>query len=71
MFDDKLSFENALYYVKKDNVLTLDPLDSTKSVAAGEVTSKGFELSLVGNLTPEWKVIGNVFDNPELLEACR
>ncbi len=59
LFDDKLSFENALYYVKKDNVLTLDPLDSTKSVAAGEVTSKGFELSLVGNLTPEWKIIGN------------
>ncbi|ENU30831.1 hypothetical protein F991_01345 [Acinetobacter sp. CIP-A165] len=59
LLDHKLSFENAIYYVKKENVLTLDPVDSTKSVAAGEVTSKGFDLSLVGNLTPEWKIIGN------------
>lgn len=40
-----------MYYVKKENVLTLDPLDSTKSIAAGEVTSKGIDLSLVGNIT--------------------
>lgn len=59
LLDDKLSFETALYYVKKDNVLTLDPMDTTKSVAAGEVTSKGIDLSLVGNLTEGWKVIGN------------
>ena len=44
---------------RKKNVLTLDPLDSTKSIAAGEVTSKGLDLSLVGNITPEWKIIGN------------
>ncbi|MCG2573340.1 TonB-dependent receptor [Acinetobacter sp. ME22] len=59
ILDNKLSFDTALYYVKKKNVLTLDPLDSTKSVAAGEVTSKGLDLSLVGRLTPQWKIIGN------------
>lgn len=59
ILDNKLSFDTALYYVKKKNVLTLDPLDSTKSVAAGEVISKGLDLSLVGRLTPQWKIIGN------------
>lgn len=58
-WDDQLSFDTAIYYVKKENVLTLDPLDSTKSIAAGEVSSKGVDLSLVGNITPAWKVIAN------------
>lgn len=59
LLDNQLSFDTAIYYVKKENVLTLDPLDSTKSIAAGEVTSKGLDLSLVGNITPEWKIMGN------------
>lgn len=59
LLDNQLSFDTAMYYVKKENVLTLDPLDSTKSIAAGEVTSKGIDLSLVGNITPAWKIIGN------------
>lgn len=59
LLDNQLSFDTAIYYVKKENVLTLDPLDSTKSIAAGEVTSKGIDLSLVGNITSEWKIIGN------------
>ncbi|MFT4020678.1 MAG: TonB-dependent receptor, partial [Acinetobacter sp.] len=59
LLDRQLSFDTALYYVKKENVLTVDPLDSTKSIATGEVTSKGIDLSLVGNITPALKVIGN------------
>ncbi|WP_171458303.1 TonB-dependent siderophore receptor [Acinetobacter sp. ANC 4910] len=59
LLDNQLSLDTAIYYTKKENVLTLDPLDSTKSVAAGEVTSKGVDLSLVGNITPAWKIIGN------------
>jgi iron complex outermembrane receptor protein len=39
-------------------VLTTDPVDSTFSVAAGEVRSRGFDLNVAGNLTPEWRVIG-------------
>nr|BFE96563.1 hypothetical protein GCM10020185_70990 [Pseudomonas brassicacearum subsp. brassicacearum] len=39
-------------------MLTTDPVDSTFSVAAGEVRSRGFDLNVAGNLTPEWRVIG-------------
>ena len=59
LLDDQLSFDTAIYYVKKQNVLTPDPLDTTKSIAAGEVTSKGLDLSLTGNITPAWKMIAN------------
>lgn len=59
LLENQLSFDTAIYYVKKENVLTKDPQDDTKNIAAGEVTSKGFDLSLVGNITPEWKIIGN------------
>lgn len=59
LLEDQLSFDTAIYYVKKENVLTLDPLDSTKSIAAGEVSSKGVDLSLVGTITPAWKIIAN------------
>lgn len=59
LLDNTLSFESAIYYVKKENVLTQDPLNDTKSIAAGKVTSKGIDLNLVGHLTPEWKIIGN------------
>lgn len=59
LLDNQLSFDTAFYYVKKENVLTLDPEDTTKSIAAGEVTSKGFDLSLVGNISPELKIMAN------------
>lgn len=59
LLDNQLSFDTAIYYVNKENVLTLDPLDSTKRIATGKVTSKGIDLSLVGNITPSWKVISN------------
>ena len=59
LLDEQLSFDTAIYCVKKENVLTLDPTNSTKSIAAGEVSSKGFDLSLIGNIIPAWKIIGN------------
>lgn len=39
-------------------MLTTDPVDSTFNVAAGEVRSRGLDLNVTGNLTPEWRVIG-------------
>lgn len=56
--DRQLSVEAAVYHIVKQNVLTLDPLDSTFSVAAGEVRSRGFDLNVAGNITPEWRMIG-------------
>ncbi|WP_139675031.1 TonB-dependent receptor domain-containing protein, partial [Pseudomonas sp. F16(2018)] len=37
-----------------------DPNDSTNtySIAAGEVRSRGLDINVAGNLTPEWRMIG-------------
>ncbi|MGE8045400.1 TonB-dependent siderophore receptor [Pseudomonas monteilii] len=58
--DRQLSVYAAVYHTVKENVLTRDPNDptGTYSVAAGEVRSRGFDLNIAGNLTPEWRVIG-------------
>lgn len=56
--DRQLSVDAAIYQIEKRNVLTPDPLDSTFNVAAGEVRSRGFDLNVAGNLTPQWRVIG-------------
>ncbi|MDO7895886.1 TonB-dependent siderophore receptor [Pseudomonas citrulli] len=56
--DRQLSVDAALYQIEKRNVLTTDPVDSTFSVAAGEVRSRGFDLNVAGNLTPQWRMIG-------------
>ena len=57
--DRQLSVDAALYQIEKQNVLTTDPVGSTFSVAAGEVRSRGLDLNVVGNLSPEWRVMGS------------
>lgn len=59
-FDRQLSVDAAIYQIDKKNVLTTDPADPTgiAKVAAGQVRSRGFDLNVAGNLTPEWRVIG-------------
>ncbi len=59
LLDDRLAFDSAIFFVKKKNVLTPDPVNINKSVAAGEVQSQGFELNLSGHITPQWKAIAN------------
>jgi iron complex outermembrane receptor protein len=46
----KLSSTLALYSIRKKNVLTLNPLDTNFSLAAGEVGSKGVELDVAGEV---------------------
>jgi iron complex outermembrane receptor protein len=57
-FDRQLSVDAAIYQIEKENVLTTDPVDSTFSVAAGQVRSRGLDLNVAGNITPQWRVIG-------------
>jgi len=57
-FDRQLSVDAAIYQIDKKNVLTTDPVDPNYKVAAGQVRSRGFDLNVAGNLTPEWRVIG-------------
>ncbi|EXS78558.1 TonB-dependent siderophore receptor, partial [Acinetobacter baumannii] len=44
--DNMLSIDSAIFYANKENVLTLDPVDSAYKVAAGEVRSRGIELNI-------------------------
>ncbi|WP_421683296.1 TonB-dependent siderophore receptor [Stutzerimonas urumqiensis] len=53
-----LSITAAVFHITKENVLTTDPLDSNYQIAAGEVRSRGFDISVAGNITPQWRVIG-------------
>ena len=54
----QLSVDAAVYQIVKENVLTVDPVNEDYKVAAGEVRSRGLDLNIAGNLTPEWRVIG-------------
>lgn len=58
--DGQLSADAAVYHIVKENVLANDPSDPTNTfkVAAGEVRSRGLDINVAGNLTPEWRVIG-------------
>lgn len=56
--DGQLSVDSAIYHIAKENVLTRDPIDPNYSVAAGQVRSRGLDINVAGNLTPEWRVIG-------------
>lgn len=51
--DHQLSVDAAIYQIEKKNVLATDPVDSAFSVAAGQVRSRGFDLNVAGNLTPQ------------------
>ncbi|MBF7144774.1 MULTISPECIES: TonB-dependent siderophore receptor [Pseudomonas] len=55
--DDQLSVDAAIFHTVKDNVLTLDPVDPTYSVAAGRVRSRGLDLNVAGNLTAQWRIL--------------
>jgi iron complex outermembrane receptor protein len=54
--DRRLSANAAVFQIRKKNVLTADSLNSSYSVAAGEVRSRGAELEFAGQLTPHWRV---------------
>ena len=67
--DQQYSVDAAIYQIVKQNVLTIDPVDVTYQIAAGEVRSRGFDLNITGNLTPEWRVIaGYAYVDAEVSE---
>lgn len=52
-------FGVAWFDLKRQNVLTTNPLNALQSIQTGEVTSRGLELEAVANLAPGFKVIGS------------
>ncbi len=56
--DGRLSVDTAIFHTVKENVLTPDPVEPTFNVATGEVRSRGFEVNVTGDLTPNWRILG-------------
>ncbi|HEU4376663.1 MAG TPA: TonB-dependent siderophore receptor, partial [Telluria sp.] len=53
-----LSASAAVYRLDRTNVIVVDPADATHSILADGQRSKGVELGLGGNVTPQWSVMG-------------
>jgi iron complex outermembrane receptor protein len=52
----ELQMNVASFMIKKENIAIEDPLDDDFEVAQGSARSSGFELSVGGQLTPDWHV---------------
>ncbi len=50
----------TVFDIVRDRVLTSDPADPNFFVATGQVGSRGAELDLAGQLTPQWRITGSL-----------
>jgi iron complex outermembrane receptor protein len=72
LLDGRLSATAALFHTTKQNVATTDPDNLDYSIAAGEVRSRGIDLSITGNLTRAWRIVGGyVFADAEVTRDNR
>jgi iron complex outermembrane recepter protein len=55
---NQLSSTLSLYQITRSNVLTTDPINPDFSIQTGEQRSRGFEIDIVGEILPGWKIIG-------------
>jgi iron complex outermembrane receptor protein len=53
VWQERLSGSAAIFHIDKKNVLTADPADSAYSISAGEERSRGLELDLDAQPTPQ------------------
>lgn len=59
----------AVFNIQKRHVLTADPVDSSQSVATGQVRSRGLELDLSGQLSAAWRLNGSlVLNDAEVMQ---
>ncbi|MCW8084024.1 TonB-dependent siderophore receptor [Sabulicella glaciei] len=58
LLEERLSVTAALFHIEKQNVLTADPAGGGFSIAAGAARSRGFDVSVAGEVAPGWRVIG-------------
>lgn len=55
----KAEWTAALYRIRKDDIITRDPLNPALSIQGGAQTSRGVELSASAALAPAWRVEAN------------
>ncbi|SFL01100.1 TonB-dependent siderophore receptor [Methylorubrum salsuginis] len=58
LLDGRLSVDAAVFDIRRTNVPTVESSGSANFVAAGEIRSRGFDLSVAGYLAPGWRVFG-------------
>lgn len=58
LFGGAFSLTTAAFHTVKQNVSTRDPQDENFSIAAGEVRSRGIDLTFAGAITRGWRVTG-------------
>lgn len=69
-FEGDLTTTLAFYQIDRANVATTDPDNPDFSIAAGEVSSRGIELDVAGEMLPGWKIIASyAYTDAEISES--
>lgn len=58
LLDGRLGVTAAVFQIERENVLTPDPANTAFSIVAAEARSRGFDVTVAGELAPSWRVIG-------------
>ncbi|ESA33722.1 hypothetical protein N836_20690 [Leptolyngbya sp. Heron Island J] len=58
-----VSVNLAAYDITKTNIIRTDPENLGFSIPIGEVTSRGIELDVAGEISDSWNIIGSLFFN--------
>lgn len=67
-----LRLNGSIFRIEKRNARTSDPANDTLQVLDGIVRVDGFEISAVGQVTPEWNImVGYTRLNSEIVESNR
>ncbi len=59
LWGDRLGWTLAGYWIRKNNLLVPNPLDTTKLIQVGAQSSRGIEASAVFNFAKGWQVEAN------------
>ena len=54
----RLNASLAVFDLKRENILTSDPVDPTRQVLTGRQQSRGVEFDVAGTVAPGWSIIG-------------
>lgn len=60
LIPERLAATLSAFEIRRENLSTTDPLDSSYSIQTGEQRVRGLELDVSGELQEGWNVIGNI-----------
>ena len=59
LFDERVTATVALFKIDKENIAMADPNFPLSSIASGKQESRGFEVDMGGDITPDWSMIAS------------